>query len=529
MNSELAKNLITRVAIGDIFRRKAWTIPNHEALVEKRGDTFLRVTYKELNDQLNRFVRALRGLGLEKGDKVCLLGLNSVEFTISLYGCGKGGFIAVPLNATLSPQDIAYIINHSEAKALIVDEMLYPLVNAIKDNIPEIKHIIGIPIMKDDVPDNFINFNDMLRGLSTEEIEDVIIEDRDLFQIMYTSGTTAKPKGVMISHLGMFIISLSNIIEWKAVDEDLIAPALAPLFHSAQQAFTTAVLHMGGKKILFRSFDPTETLEAIQREKLNFLLALPVMYIAMLAHPKIKEFDLSSIRICLYALNISKEDLEHAMNVFGGKWSAGVGQTECFPSTNTFKTKWQLKKHSKSYWGESALTLDTEVMDDNGNFLKPFEIGEIVWRGPNTMEGYYKDPVATEKSVQYGWHHSGDLGYFDDDGVLVFTDRKKDLIKTGGENVPSVKVEHAIMKIPGVLKVAVVGLPHKRWDEAVTAFIVPKEEGKITDEDVIEHCKKELGDFEVPKKVVFLDSLPESTINKVKKNVLREEYGNLYD
>jgi len=202
----------------------------------------------------------------------------------------------------------------------------------------------------------------------------------------------------------------------------------------------------------------------------------------------------------------------------------GTGQTECFPATNVFEASQHLDK-SGNYWGLSTVALDTCVMDDNGNILPPGEVGEIVWRGPGVMEGYYKDEEATVESRKFGWHHSGDLGSFDEDGQLLFVDRKKDMIKTGGENVASIKVELAILGDHRVDQVAVVGLPDERWIEAVTAFVIPMKGSQITEQDIIQLCKRELGKFEVPKKVIFMDSLPVTSTGKVRKNILRKTEG----
>jgi long-chain acyl-CoA synthetase len=527
MVTELEKNLIQRVAVGDIFRRKALAMPNREAVVEKRGEVFLRLTYGELNAHLNRFARALRSLGLQKGDRIGLLGPNSVEYLVALYGCAKGGFAAVPVNPGLAPQDIVYILNHAEVKALVVDDLLCPLVSGIKDDLPSVQHYIAIPATKKEIIAPFVDFYQFIREHSGVEVEDVIINDRDIFEILYTSGTTAHPKGVMVTHLAVFIMSLTNLIEMKIFREH-VGTTLMPLFHCAQQTFTTSFLHIGAKTVLFRGFDPTEMLEAIQREKIGVIFCLPAMYRAMLDHPRIKEYDLFSVERCVYAMTpMDQRTLAEGIGVFGADFLLGTGQTEFFPSTNTFRPEWQLKKRG-NYWGESALTLDTAIMDDEGNLLPPGKIGEIVWRGPAVMEGYWKNPEATEETRKFGWHHSGDLGYFDEDGLLAFVDRKKDMIKTGGENVPSIKVERVILNDPRVEAVAVVGLPHERWIEAVTAFIVPRKGVQLTEEEVIALCKKELGSFEVPKKVVFVEELPKTTTGKLQKHVLRERYRDLY-
>ena len=527
LSSELEKNLIQRVAVGDIFRRRASADPDREATSEQRGELSIRLTYKELNNRLNQFARALRERGFVKGDRIGLLGLNSTEYLIALYGCAKGGYVAVPINPGLNPKDIGYIINHAEVCALVVDDILFPLMDALGDAIPGIRFKCAILYTGAHLPPGYEEFNAMIQGASADEVEDVIIEDRDPFEILYTSGTTSNPKGVLISHLSVFIMSLSNSIEIK-VGLGAIGTTLMPAFHCAQQTFSTTFFHVGGKTVILRGFDPALMLETIHREKIDVMFALPAMYRAMLDHPRVKEVDVSSMQRCVYAMApMDQRTLEEGIEVFDAEFFLGTGQTECFPSTNSFRGEFQLTKKG-NYWGESASTLDTAIMDDDGKLLPQGQIGEIVWRGPGTMQGYLKNPEATAESRKFGWHHSGDLGYFDEDNLLVFVDRKKDMIKTGGENVPSVKVERTLLADPRIAAAAVVGLPNERWVEAVTAFVVAAPGEELKEEDVILRAKGELGGFEVPKKVVIVKELPMTSTGKIKKNVIRDDYQELY-
>lgn len=527
MASDIEKNIIERVALGDIFRRRARTTPKRVALVEQRGDRELTLTFEELNAQLNRFARALISLGLEKGDRVGLLGLNAIEYVVALYGCAKGGFVAVPVNPGLNQKDLIYILNHADVHTLVVDDQLIPLVSALKDKIPKVEHFISIPGTGQEIADPYVDFYDFINPHSDEEIEDVVIEDRDIFEILYTSGTTAEPKGVMISHLSVYIMSLSNSIENKIVG-GATGTSFLPMFHCGQQTVVTSFLHVGGKTVIFRGFEPGMVLDAIDTHGINIIFAIPLMYRVLLDHPKIKESNLESVSVCIYVMTpMDQRTLEEGIDVFGAEFMLGTGQTEFFPSTNAFRGEWQKIKKG-NYWGESSLTVDTAIMDDKGNLLPPGETGEIVWRGPAVMNGYLGNDEATAESRKFGWHHSGDIGYFDEDNLLVFLDRKKDMIKTGGENVPSIKVERAILSHPGVESVAVVGLPHERWIEAVTAIVVPMQETDVTEEDILALCKKELGGFEVPKKVIIAEELPKTITGKIRKNLVREQYSAAY-
>jgi len=525
---EQQRNLIQRVAVGDIIARTARRYPDREAVMESRGGRDIQLSYRELDRQVSRLARAMRGLGLQKGDRVVTICGNSVEFVVTIYGLARGGFVWVPVNPGLSPEDAAYIIRHAEARVVVVDDLFYPVLKDVLSEIKEIRNFIYLPVGGRSVPQPFTEFSSFIKDWPEDPVEDVEIWDRDLCQIMYTSGTTAAPKGVMISHLSIFVGSLNNAIEMD-IGSNTVLSCLMPLFHCAQHTFATAVLHLGGRVVVMRGFEAMRLLDTIQREKITWLFALPGMYRAMLDHPGNGSYELSSLQTCVYAMTpMDRRTLEQAIERFGNRFMLATGQTECYPSTNSFKPEWQLLKEG-NYWGVSAPAVDTAVMDDEGNLLPPGEVGEIVWRGPVVMEGYLKDPESTEAARKYGWHHSGDLGYFDRDGLLVFVDRNKDMIKTGGENVPSIKVERVILADTRVEACAVVGLSHPRWIEAVTALVVPRQGVKLQEDDIISYCKSKLGGFEVPKKVVFLEDLPRTTTGKIQKHVLRDKFRNLYN
>ena len=527
MVSELERNLIQRVAVGDIIRRQAGRLPDKEALVEVRENRTVRLTYREFNAHTNRLGRALRALGLRQGDRVATVCANSAEFVITAYGLAKAGMVWVPVNPGLGPHDIKYILNHSEARAVVVDDVLTRLVEGLTAELPLVEHFVYLPVTGAPVPERYREFWSLLEQGAPDEIEDVIIRDRDLVQIMYTSGTTAAPKGVMHSHLSIFVVSLANCIELE-IFRDRVTSCLMPFFHSAQHTLTTSSFHAGAKVVVLRGFDATRVLETIQREKITNLFMLPAMYRALLDHPEFDRYEVSSVQHCIYAMTpMDQRTLEEAQARLGARFALGTGQTEAYPSSNNFLPEWQLTKRG-NYWGLSSPVFDTAVMDDEGRLLPRGQVGEIVWRSPAVMEGYWKDPAATEEGFKYGWRHSGDMGYFDEDGLLVFVDRKKDMIKTGGENVPSIKVERVILSDPRVQGCAVIGLPHPRWIEGVTAIVEPKPGARLTEQDIIDLCKRELSGFEVPKAVIFVESLPRTTTGKVQKHVLRQQYRDFY-
>jgi long-chain acyl-CoA synthetase len=343
---------------------------------------------------------------------------------------------------------------------------------------------------------------------------------------MYTSGTTGRPKGVMQSHLAVVMAAMNNALEF-GLWRDAVNIAVLPLFHCAQHTLMCGVLAAGGTVIVMRAFDPAAMLDAIERERVTFLVGLPLMHQALLDHPSRPGRDLSSLRMCVYAMAPMAETLlRRLIAEFCPNYALATGQTEMYPLTMAFRPEEQLKRFG-SYWGVSALINDTAVMDEAGQLLGPGEVGEIVHRGPNVMEGYYKNPEATAEARAFGWHHTGDLGMWVD-GQMMFRDRKKDMIKTGGENVPSVKVEAVLLRHPAVANAAAVGLPHPRWIEAVTAFVVLKPGAQADAGTLIAHCKAHLGGFEVPKAIRIVDALPMTSTGKIQKHPLRDSYQNLY-
>jgi len=520
MDPKLAQNLIQRMAVGDIVRRSAGRRPFKEAMVEYRDGKRKSLTFRQLNEACNRFARAMRSLGLVKGDRVAAICLNSSELVISIYGLAKGGFVLVPVNPGLSPQEIVYILNHSETKVLLADDAFAPMIAEFLDRLPNIEHFISFPLTGEKVAP-FVDFHQFVEGFDDSELENVLIEDRDVLQIMYTSGTTAIPKGVLVSNLNVYASALQNGIELK-INPDSVVVAMMPIFHCAQHTLVTTSLLTCAKLIVIRGFDPQKVMEIVQAEKVTWLFALPMMYRYMLEHPSFNDYDMSSLEVCLYAMApMDKRTLEDARKRIKAAFILGTGQTEAYPATNYYNPDWYPDKEG-NIWGMSCPAYDTAVMDDEGNILPAGQVGEIVWRGPGVMEGYFKDEMATQAAREFGWHHSGDIGFMDQDGMLFFVDRKKDMIKSGGENVSSIKVETVILAHPKVEAAAVVGLPHPHWIEAVTAVVVPKKNSGLTADELVEWCKRELGGFQVPKAVIFVMDLPRTTTGKIKKHELRK-------
>jgi long-chain acyl-CoA synthetase len=318
------------------------------------------------------------------------------------------------------------------------------------------------------------DFDTLLAAAPGDE-PDLSIGERDLVMIMYTSGTTSRPKGVMHCNLAVYATVMCNIGEWMVTRDDRILIVL-PLFHVSAHCLLTTFLSAGATVVLHNGFDPGRVLPAMEEHKISFFVGLPMMYAAMMEHPVRSKTDVSSLRYCIYAMApMPGPLLRRLLDEFCPTFVLSSGQTEMYPSTMMLRPEQQLLKEG-NYWGEPSIVNDVAIMDDDGTLLPRGQIGEIVHRGPNVMLGYYKDAQATAHSRRFGWHHTGDLGVIDEDGQMLFVDRLKDMIKSGGENVASVKVEQVLLQYPYVQNAAVIGVPHPRWQEAVVAVVISSRE-----------------------------------------------------
>jgi long-chain acyl-CoA synthetase len=513
---------IGRIALGDVIGRAARTCGDEIALV----DDDVRISYRALDEESDRFARFLLAEGLQRGERVAMVCTNTYRFVIAMFGIHKAGLVWVPVNTMLAPADIAYIAEHAEAKLALIDAPLYAnaaLRAALEAVVPR---IVVVPFGAEPADRGVTDF-DAVRAAQPAGEVDVEIAERDLALIMYTSGTTGRPKGVMHTHLSVFTAALSNLADLP-MRRGEATPLLLPMFHCATHAIMLTGMLVGARGIIFRAFDPVRMMTAFERERVTFAFLLPAMWSAILDHPERAKFDLSALRLGLYAMApISETVRRRLIAEICPNFQLSSGQTEMYPATVVFRPEEQLRRFG-NYWGTSTPVDETAIMDDEGNLLGRGEVGEIVHRGPNVMEGYFKDPEATAAARRFGWHHTGDLGLFDEDGQLLFVDRKKDLIKSGGENVASVKVEAVLLAHAAVASAGVVGVPHERWGEAVVACVALKPGASATEEELIAHCRERLGGFETPKAVRILDRLPMTATGKVQKNQLRAAHSETF-
>lgn len=518
-------NLATRFTVGDLLARSAQLFPDRVAVVDPSGR---QVSYADLDTAANAVGRSLLERGLERQQPVALLMGNSWRFVASFFGCAKAGLVAMPVNVVLSPGDIAWIVADSGATAVVADRANLPLLAAVLATNPAVEHVI---VSGEDPPPEVAGrrverWDDLMGDGSPLE---VLVEDRDIVHCLYTSGTTARPKGVLASHLAVHVAVLSNALEvgHPRGDSWSVLPVVLPLFHTtALDTLLLPILATGGTAVLSTGFEPEAFLHMVERYRATHVMLLPMMYGALLSSPAISGRDLSSVRLCIYAMApMADERIADIAAAFPrAKVLLGSGQTECVPAT---VFQWPSHQGTKSAsWGAPVTTVQTRIMDVEGNLVEPGVTGEIVYRGPHTMAGYWNNRDANVDAFAHGWFHSSDVGHMDGQGVVWFTDRLKDIVKSGGENVSSVEVERVLLGSPQVAECAVVGTPDARWGEAVTAVVVPADGGVDPGElerQLVAHCRQHLARFAVPKRVVVVAALPKTATGKVQKADVRAQ------
>jgi acyl-CoA synthetase (AMP-forming)/AMP-acid ligase II len=509
--------------LGQILKVNAKKFPNTVAL----KDSERAFTYPETNRRVNKLAHSLLSLGLEKGDRVAVLLENSIEIVELYLATAKTGLVIVPINFRLIGPDIEYIANNADVKAFVVHDEFAPTVDGIR---PNLKHV---------GPDNYIvvgegregyrEYETFLRdGPETEPEADV--KPEDTWILIYTSGTTGKPKGVVRSHESHIAFYLINAIDFGFHEHDVCLNVM-PLCHINSTFFTFTFTYIGGTVYVHpaRSLRAEEILEIIEREKITFISLIPTHYSLILnVSEEARKRDVSSVKKLLCSSAPARKDMKLAVMDFfpGVELYEAYGSTEAGIVT-VLKPYDQMRKLG-SIGFESLGTDFCKILDEEGNEVGVGEIGELYSRGPMLFDEYYKLPEKTAGSFRGEWFSAGDMATRDEDGFFQIIDRKNNLIITGGEHVYPSEVEKVIGAHPGVLDAAVVGLPHEKWGEAVTAFVIPKDPDNVPlAEEIIDFCRGKMAGYKRPKGVRFIsqEEMPRTGSGKVIHRVLRERYG----
>jgi long-chain acyl-CoA synthetase len=525
---DLARNLIGRINIGDSLTRSAAARPGQLAVV----DGGRRWTYAEFNALVNQIAHGLAARGYATGDALGLASGNSAEFLAVYYACAKLGLACVPVNLGWRPDEVAYVLEHSRARGIVVESQLVaPMSDAIAkvSGVADVIVAPGLAQAYEPAPAdrNWTTLGSLVAGNRSEP--ECFVDDRDALSYLYTSGTTSFPKGVVGTHVAIYLESMSSALDsgWQASDR---FAAMMPMFHTAQlNAFCTPAIMVGATIHIQRKFDPETLMDLIEREQITQVFGLPMMFRAMLDNASFGNHDFSSLKRAVYAMAPMPDDLiRSCLDGFGCDFALLFGQTEMSPVTTLFRPEHQLS-HIGAV-GTPITGVQVAIMGPDGALLPPGEQGEIVYRGPSTMSEYLRNADATGAAFAHGWFHSGDVGRFGDDGVLWFADRYKDVIKTGGENVASIEVEKAVYAAdPGIAEAVAVGLPHERWGEAITAVVVPQPGAAIDAAALLGALRQRLDGYKVPKAVIVVDALPKTSTGKIQKNIVRSEHASHYE
>lgn len=508
-----------RNTLGDVLRRSRGRYPDKMALQFEEE----RFTYEQLDKIVNKTANTLLAKGLQKGERAAVLSRNSMDFAILNFAMAKAGVIMVPINYMLNAEDVSFIFGHAEVSACFVSPELLPLAQEAIGQAgitPRLLSVISRPAAQQG---EWLPFREMIQQADDSE-PDVDLDDEDVVHILYTSGTESKPKGVMLTHKSVISEYVSTIIDGGMSADDVAIHAL-PLFHSAQlHCFLGPYVYLGGSGIILEQATPALILQAVELWKATQLFCPPTVWIALLRSPDFAARNLTSLRKCYYGAAIMPVEILKELNLRlpEANFYNFYGQTEVAPLATVLKPEEQIRKAGSA--GKPALNVETKIVNDEGVEVPRGTVGEIVHRTSHAMRGYFRDPEKTQAAFQGGWFHSGDLGIMDEDGYITIVDRKKDMIKSGGENVASREVEELIYQHPKVSEVAVIGVPHPYWMEAVTAVVVPKAGETLTDDELLAFCKDRLSSYKTPKYVVIADHLPRNPSGKILKRELRLRY-----
>jgi long-chain acyl-CoA synthetase len=523
----------TRNILSELSRYKIGTfahIIHRHALLHPDKEAFVygpeRITFSGFNARVNSLIHALQAMGVRKGDLIGILSWNCLGY-LEAYGAAmKGGFISSPFNPRLREQELEYLINYSEATSLFVGPELMEMANQLRPHLPKVKNFISF---ETSVPD-MIYLRDLLTSYSKEE-PDVQVDEDDLAGIVYTSGTTGVPRGALYTQR-CFIDDSKTLVMDMGLYPGHRRVQITPLFHIAGNTHFRSSLYIGGCNIIMKFFDPAATLQIIHDERATHMDFVPTHLVAMLNVPDLDKYDISSMELLWYGASpMPLEVLKKGMEVFGPIFAQGYGQSETGPAISNLSKedhnvldRPEREQRKLTSAGRPDIGVQVRIVDEDGKDVEPGEVGEIIARSKHIMVEYWHKPEETKESLIDGWVHTGDMGYYDDEGYIYIADRKKDMIISGGENVYPREVEEVLYQHPAVLEAAVIGIPDPYWVEKVHAIVETRKGVRTNAEELIAFCKKRIAGYKVPKDIEFVDSLPKNPAGKILKKELREKY-----
>lgn len=499
--------------IGNLLSQNARKFPELLA-IECEGRSY---TYRQFNEEVNRLANGLLQQGVSKGEKIALMMKNSDHFVFTFFAIAKIGAVAVPVNFRLTSLEVQYILQQADVALVVCDSEFEATVKAaaVGSNV-QLVITVGEPQEKD-----YHSYKSVLSNNNHEP--EVAVSEQDDLEILYTSGTTGRPKGALFDHNRIFKVGVAVMINMGMRQHERILH-VAPLFHSAQlNLFLISGVALGATHIIHRDFHPVKTLQAIQEHKITHFFGVPAMFNFLLQIPNSADYDLSSIRRCGYgAAPMAPELVKKSIQLFKTDQFYNLcGLTEAGPGGILLDPEGHKLHLGKG--GKPIFLTETRVVSDEGIDVKPGVVGEFIIKSDMVMKEYYKKPEETKSTIKNGWLYTGDLATIDGEGYTTLVDRKKDMIITGGENVYSVEVEAVLFEHPEVLDAAIIGLPDETWGEAVCAIIVPKEGAVIDEEELKGFCRLKLAGYKVPRRIFIEQQLPRNASGKILKYQLRQK------
>jgi fatty-acyl-CoA synthase len=504
--------------LGYLLNNSAGKYPQRTAIISPEG----RWSYKALDERTNRLAGAFLNAGLKKGDCIAILFYNSSYFAEAYFSAVKVGLVVTPVNFRFTAPEIEYVLNDAQPLLLLYGPEFEKTLQAVRDQLVSVRHFVSPKNTESLLADDYEDF--LAAGQADITTPASRVGENDPCQLMYTSGTTGKPKGATLTHRNVFW-NLYNTIwarEDKAGERAII---VGPLYHTAAlNNHLTIQIALGGTSIIIRKFEPQALLRTIETEKATIVSGAPALYNMLLQHPEAHKYDTRSITKCTSGsdnlpMEIKKRLLEFFPNIKGVYDIYGL--TEASPGIAILNAADSLRKDGSV--GKILPFVDARIVDVDHNSLPPGEVGELICRGPNVMQGYHRNPQATTESIQNGWLFTGDLARMDNEGFLYIVDRIKEMIVSGGENIYPREIEEVIIKHPSVADVAVIGIPHPRWGETVKAFVVPGQGQKLDEKEVIDFCKQYLASYKKPTVVAFVPEIPRNPSGKALKRVLKKK------
>lgn len=510
--------------IGTLLTKAARTFPDKLALVHGS----VKLTYAEFNARANKMANALRRLGVGKGANVSILQYNYPQMLESMFACFKAGCGAVPINFRLHPNEYAFIIDHSESKAVILSPEFNGDLLRVRDRVVDAGSLISTA----EAAGELIDYEDLISGES-DEFEDARVDPNDLAWLFYTSGTTGLPKGAMLTHRNLLAMTMSfyaDICPGLGPDDAILHAA--PLSHGSGCYALPNVGKAATNVILAsKSFDPELVFKTIEEYRITNMFAAPTMVKLMEESPAADKYDHSSLRAIVYGgAPMLVEDLKQAMRKLGPCLVQLYGQAESPMTIAYLPHRDHVMEGSPEQMGRLASTgiartdVEIKILDTDDKEVPTGVMGEIVTRSDLVMGGYWRNPDATAIALRNGWLHTGDVGYLDEAGYLFIMDRSKDMIISGGENIYPREIEEVIIQHPSVREVAVIGVPHDKWGEAIKAVVVLVQGEVATEDDIIAFCRDNIAGYKKPKSVDFVGSLPKNNYGKILKRDLRAPY-----